>query len=402
MKILIADKLSPLAEEHLAADGNEVRTDPSLTTDDLVTEIGEATNVLVVRSTKITKDVIDAASKLGLIVRAGAGFNTIDVDHASERGIYVANCPGKNADAVAELAIGLLIAADRQIVNANVDLRAGRWEKSIYGKAYGLKGRTLGLLGFGAIGKAVARRALGLEMKVLAWSRSLTDEIADQVGVERAGSAAEIAEQSDAVSVHLPLNDATKHFVNATFLEKMRPSSILINTSRGGLVDSAALAKAVEEKSLRVGIDVFENEPSGGKAAFDQVELANLVTCTPHIGASTDQTAEAIAAEVVRIIRQYRENGFPPSPVNMQRTSPAACRLTVQHLNQVGVLATILDGIRAENINVLEMQNAIFDGAKTATCTLRLDAVPASEWLEQLVPNNSSILNVTVQEARIA
>lgn len=396
MKILIADKLSPLAEELLKADGNEVRTDPSLTTDDLVTKIGDATNVLVVRSTRVTKDIIDAAGKLGLIVRAGAGFNTIDVDHASERGIYVANCPGKNADAVAELAIGLLIAADRQIVNASVDLRAGNWEKSKYGKAYGLKGRTLGLLGFGAIGKAVAKRALGMEMKVLAWSRSLTDEIADQFGVERAGSAAEVAERSDAVSVHLPLNDATQHFVDAAFLGKMRPSSILINTSRGELVDSAALAKAVEEKSLRVGIDVFENEPSGGQAAFDQVDLANIVTCTPHIGASTDQTAEAIATEVVRIIRQYRENGFPPSPVNMQRTSPAACRLTVQHLNKVGVLATILDGIRAENINVLEMQNAIFDGAKTASCTLRLDAVPASEWLERLV-KNEAILNVTIQ-----
>ncbi len=396
MKILIADKLSPLAEELLKADGNEVRTDPSLTTDDLVTKIGDATNVLVVRSTRVTKDIVDAAGKLGLIVRAGAGFNTIDVDHASERGIYVANCPGKNADAVAELAIGLLIAADRQIVNASVDLRAGNWEKSKYGKAYGLKGRTLGLLGFGAIGKAVAKRALGMEMKVLAWSRSLTDEIADQFGVERAGSAAEVAERSDAVSVHLPLNDATQHFVDAAFLGKMRPSSILINTSRGELVDSAALAKAVEEKSLRVGIDVFENEPSGGQAAFDQVDLANIVTCTPHIGASTDQTAEAIATEVVRIIRQYRENGFPPSPVNMQRTSPAACRLTVQHLNKVGVLATILDGIRAENINVLEMQNAIFDGAKTASCTLRLDAVPASEWLERLV-KNEAILNVTIQ-----
>ena len=396
MKILIADKLSPLAAEQLTADGNEVRTEPSFSTDDLVSQIGN-TNVLVVRSTKVTKDVIDAAGKLGLIIRAGAGFNTIDVECASDRGIYVANCPGKNADAVAELAIGLLVAADRQIVNANVDLRNGEWAKSKYGKSYGLKGRTLGILGFGAIGKAVAKRALGMEMKVLAWSRSLTDNVADQHQVQRAESALDVAKQSDAVSVHLPLSDATRHFVGTEFLQQMRPASILINTSRGELVDTAALKDAVEAKQLKVGIDVFEDEPSGGKAAFTQTDLASMVTCTPHIGASTDQTAEAIAAEVVKIVRDYRERGFPSSPVNMKRTSSAACRLTVQHLNKVGVLATILDGLRAENINVLEMQNAIFDGAKTASCTLRLDAMPDSKWLERLVPENEAILNATIQ-----
>ncbi len=394
MKVLIADKLASSVVDSLSQDGWEVVSDPTLTADDLPGKLSDV-DVLIVRSTRVTRDAIEAAGPLGLVIRAGSGVNTIDVESASHRGIHVANCPGKNADAVAELAIGLLIAADRQIANSTFDLRAGLWKKGDYGKARGLKTRTLGLLGFGAIGQSVARRALGLEMKVLAWSRSLDEQCAQQHGVTRADSPSDVMRQSDAVSVHLPLTDQTANFVNQELLDLLMPGAILINTSRGELVDEQALMAAIETKQLRVGLDVFCDEPAGSSGEFASTPLAERITATHHIGASTDQTSEAIADEVVRIVRVYRQTGRPAGSVNLCQKSPATHALTVRHLNQVGVLASVLDGLREENINVEEMENTIFDGAKAASCTLRLDASPTAQLLTQL-ETNDSILRVSL------
>ncbi len=395
MHVLIADKLSAKTVASLQALGCEVSVRPELSADDLPEEIGSA-QILVVRSTKVTAATIEAAKELELIIRAGSGYDTIDVQAASARGIHVANCPGKNANAVAELTIGLLIAADRQIASACADLRAGRWKKKRYGEAYGLKNRTLGLLGFGSIGQAVSRAALGLQMKVMAWSRSLTDDVAEEHEVRRAESPAQIA-ACDAVSVHLPSTAETKHIVGHEFLSQMRDGAILVNTSRGPLVDTAALREAIRSKHLRVALDVYEQEPPGGEATFDDVSLAAEITGTPHIGASTEQTSEAIAAEVVRIVRVFRETGRPCGSVNLCQRSPATCQLVVRHLNQVGVLAGVLDGLREEQINVEEMENMIFEGALAASCTLRLDGQPSTQLLQQLRVN-PAILHVTLAQ----
>ncbi len=216
MNILIADKLSPDTAARLEALGARVTVQPGLSAEALPAALAE-THILVVRSTQVTADAFAAAPQLALVIRAGAGVNTIDVAAASERGVYVANCPGKNTAAVAELAIGLLIAADRGIVDASVALRSGKWRKKHFGAARGLKGRTLGILGYGAIGRAVAQRAQGLEMKALAWSRSLTAERAEAEGVEYAAAPAELAARSDAVSVHVALTDGTRHLIGAEF-----------------------------------------------------------------------------------------------------------------------------------------------------------------------------------------
>ena len=235
-------------------------------------------------------------------------MDTIDLTAASERGIYVANCPGKNTAAVAELAIGLLVAADRRIVDATVSMRDGAWQKKEFGKARGLAGRTLGILGFGAIGRAMAQRAAGLKMEVVVWSRSLTPEIAEEYGVGFADSPEALAAASDAVSIHLASTPETKHRVGKTFLDAMKPGATLVNASRGPLVDTVALRAAIAEKGLRVGLDVFEGEPAGGETKWADKELAMLATCTPHIGASTDQAAEAVADEVVRIVKFVHRN----------------------------------------------------------------------------------------------
>jgi D-3-phosphoglycerate dehydrogenase len=383
MKVLIADKLSDTTVSALEALGAEVTTDAKLTAEDLPAAIGDA-EVLVVRSTKVTSATIDAAPALSLIVRAGAGVNTIDLAAASSRGIHVANCPGKNTDAVAELAIGLLIAADRRIVGATNDLRAGRWRKKEYGKAHGLKGRTLGIVGLGAIGKAVACRARGLEMNVVAWSRSLTEEKAEALGVGYCQSPLALADQADAVAVHLASKPETKHLIGTEFLSHMKDGAILINASRGEVVDTAALIEAVKAKNLRVGLDVYENEPSAGAPDFDQTELAELVSCTPHIGASTDQASEATAEEVVRVIKTYKDTGKPVNTVNIRATSSAVTNLVIRHYNHVGVLAGVLDELRNEDVNIEEMENTIFDGGQTASCTLRIDSEPSPKTIEKI------------------
>jgi D-3-phosphoglycerate dehydrogenase / 2-oxoglutarate reductase len=383
MNVLIADKLSTETAQRLMALGPNVAVQANLSAEELPAALGD-THILVVRSTQVTKEAISSAPQLALIVRAGAGVNTIDVAEASRRGVYVANCPGKNTAAVAELAIGLLIAADRGIVEATLALRSGKWRKKQFGAARGLKGRTLGILGYGAIGRAVAERAKGLQMRIAAWSRSLTLETAEAEGVEHAATPLELAEMSDAVSVHLALTDDTRGLVGEELFRALRPGAIFINTSRGELINTAALKRAIASRRLRVGLDVFEDEPAGGEGEFADVELAAAVAATPHIGASTDEASEAIAAEVVRIVEIFLKTGRPPGVVNLCARSPATHQLVVRHFNRVGVLAGVLDGLREEGVNVEEMGNTIFAGAEAACCTLHLDQPPSEKLLTRL------------------
>ncbi len=393
-RVLIADRLSDIVIQQLQSLGAAVTNQPELDAERLC-EAVPGFEILVVRSTEVSQAAIDAAAQLGLIVRAGAGVNTIDVAAASRRGIYVTNCPGVNAAAVAELTLGLLVAADRRLVDACVEMRAGRWRKKEYSKSRGLKDRTLGILGFGAIGRAVAARALAMEMHVVAWSRSLTPELAELHGVQQVSSPLEVAAQSNAVSIHLPLNDATRHVINTQFLAAMPPHAILVNTSRGELVDTSALRQAIAGRGLKFASDVFEGEPEGGESTWNDVDLARQITCTPHIGASTDQTSEAIGREVVRIIRDYLQRGTVPGAVNILDRTPATHRLVVRHYNRVGVLATVLDGLRLERINVEEMQNQIFQEARAALCVLALDGPPSSDFLRRLA-EDENILQVAL------
>jgi D-3-phosphoglycerate dehydrogenase / 2-oxoglutarate reductase len=390
MKILIADKLSEKAITQLKEMGATVVVNPSLNSGDLPGALQEI-EILVVRSTKVTAEAINSATSLSLIIRAGAGVNTIDLKEASNRGIHVANCPGKNTEAVAELAIGLLISADRRIPDATRDLRDGKWKKKEYAKARGLKGRKLGIVGLGSIGRAVAKRAKGLEMNVIAWSRSLTREKADNLDIGYCESPGDLAELSDAVSIHLAANAETKHLLGKEFFEKMKEGAILINTSRGQVVDTVALINAIREKDLRVGLDVYENEPPAGDPEFPLKELANMTFCTPHIGASTMQASEAVAAEVVRIVKSYKNRGKPVHAVNIRAKTSAVINLIIRHFNHVGVLAGVLDELRNEGVNIEEMENTIFEGGLTASCTLKLDEKPSGKMIKKLQRNKDII-----------
>lgn len=383
MKVLIADKLAPAAVESLEALGGIITNKPELKAEDIPSEIGD-NEILIVRSTKVTAETITSASALSLIIRAGAGVNTIDLEAAAAKGIFVANCPGKNSSAVAELAIGLLIAADRRISFAHKDIANGEWKKKEYGKAAGLRGRTLGVIGIGAIGKEVISVAQSIGMNVAGWSRSLTPEKAEELGIEYCSTPLEVAEKADAVSLHIAAKPETTHMVNEEFLSKMKDGAILVNTSRGEIVDTGALKKAVQEKGLRVALDVFENEPKGGVAEFADSELAKIATCTPHIGASTDQSTEAIAEEVVNILSAYKSTGIPLNVVNLRSKAASENSLVIRHYNKVGVLAEVLISLKENGINIEEMQNTIFEGDLTSTCVMSLDCSPSEELLEKI------------------
>jgi D-3-phosphoglycerate dehydrogenase / 2-oxoglutarate reductase len=395
MLVLIADKFEQSGRDGLQAIGCEISYQPDLKDESLVEGIRKANpDVLVVRGTRVTEQML-AAGQIKLVVRAGAGYNTIDVAAASRRGIYVSNCPGKNSIAVAELAFALILALDRRIAENVIALRRGEWNKKEFSKARGLFGRTLGLIGVGKIGQEMIPRARAFGMPVIAWSRSLTPERAAAIGVENRAHAKDVAKEADVVSVHLALNPATQDFIGADFFAAMRDGAYFVNTARGEVVNQAALVEAMKTRGLRVGLDVFAEEPTSAKAEFSDPSRgeANLYG-THHIGASTNQAQEAIAAETVRIVRDFKETGNVPNVINLARQTPATHRLVVRHLDRPGVLAAVLDAIKAEQINVQEMENIVFDGAEAAVARINLDNAPSGEVLHRLLTGNADIIEL--------
>ena len=392
--ILIADKFEASGIATLESLGHRVICDPTLDPETLPDAIASHDpQVLIVRSTKVRANAIERAGRLALIVRAGAGTDNIDVVAASGRGIPVANCPGKNALAVAEIAWGLILACDRRIPDQVADLRNGVWNKKEYGKAAGLAGRTLGLVGLGTIGQAIVERGNAFDMRVFAWSRNISDARAEAAGCHACESLLNLARMSDVVCVSVAANADTEKLIGREFLAAMKPGAILVNTSRGSVIDEEALADAIREKGIRAGLDVFANEPSGGTGEFAE-SIVSLpgVYGTHHVGASTDQAQTAIAEETVRIVREHLEHGRVPNCINIAEGSGAAT-VTVRHLNRPGVLAAICEVLSRGELNVEDMENIIFTGGAAASARLRVSAVPADALIAEIAarPNVLSV-----------
>jgi len=329
--------------------------------------------------------VFENARSLSLVIRAGAGVNTIDVKAASEKGVYVANCPGQNAVAVAELAVGLIVALDRRIPDNVAALREGKWRKKELSKAQGLMGRRLGLVGTGAIATAVGARALAMGMIVRAFSRHFTDARAEELGFERAHSVLEVARDAYVLSVHVPGGAGTKGLISAAVLAALPEGALFVNTARADVVDPAALLQEAKSGRIRVAVDVFDGEPAGGEADFTS-ELAKLpnVYGTHHIGASTEQAQDAIAKEAVRIVESFLSRGEVPHCVNVASHTPARWQLIVRHQDKVGVLANVLNEIRQAGINAQGIENTVFEGAAAACCKIQLDARPPDEVVARI------------------
>ncbi|MGE3109148.1 MAG: NAD(P)-dependent oxidoreductase [Phycisphaerales bacterium] len=324
MKILIADKFEQWGRDGLAALGCEIVNQPDVTADALVGAIEKTRpDVIVVRSKKVARPAIDAAASMSLkaIIRAGAGYDNIDTKAAAGCGISVCNCPGTNAVAVAELTMGLLIALDRRIADQTAELRAGKWNKKEYAVARGLKGMTLGVVGMGAIGREVTRRAQAFGMRIIGHSLNMSRDRAQDLHIEDGGATRAdllaILPRCDAVTVHVAANPESDRMCDGEFFAAMKPGAYFINTSRGSVMDESALREAITSRKLRAGLDVFQDEPAEGACAWTTPTAALPgVVCTHHVGASTDQAQLAVAEEVIRIVRVFRESGRWENRVN--------------------------------------------------------------------------------------
>ena len=404
MKILFADAIDPTTVSELAAREHDCVVEPALGAEELPGWVA-GFEALVVRSTRVTADTIGAADALELIVRAGAGTNTIDTRSAADAGIYVTNVPGRNAVAVAELTMGLLLAIDRHIPDNVADLRSGRWDKKRYGEAQGLLGRTMGIVGLGDIGLAVAERASAFGMELLglrkAGRRPWVVARIGSLGFHLVDTLEELVSTAHAVSIHVPAAEDTVGLIDARLLAMMRPGSILLNTSRGDVVDGPALLEALDSRGLWAGLDVYPDEPASGAGEWDS-ELARHpnVVGTHHIGASTEQAQRAIAQGVVEIIDAF-QRGEVLNCVNLAPTRLGTCTLHVRHFDRVGVLAAVFDILRRREINVEQMENRIFAGGNAAVATIDVGDDLPRELLAQIgsIPDVIHVSVVTAEEA---
>ena len=390
LKVLIADKLPEKYIDELKKMELDVEFSPKLGENDLP-EAAKDKDILVVRSTKVNAKTIETAQHLNLIIRAGAGVNNIDIPAANKKGIYVANCPGKNAVAVAELAIGLMISLDRRIPDNVIDFRNGKWNKADYSKARGLKGRTLGVIGVGNIGKEVAKRAQAFGMNV--YGKDITR--IEGVQIKDFSEMDQLLPLCDVISIHLPSTPETKGLFNKKMFSYLKPDTLIINTSRPDIIDEDALLEAIGEKNLRVAMDVFKDEPE-----YKQGEVKSHLQSNPniyvthHIGASTEQAQNAVAEETVNIIKHFLHSGIIDHWVNRARISDAKYQLVVKHFDKPGVLASILDVIRKGDINIEEIENIIFDGGVAAICTMKLMKAATTEMLKK-IDENPDVLSVS-------
>jgi D-3-phosphoglycerate dehydrogenase / 2-oxoglutarate reductase len=401
MRLLFADRLPEQTIQDLEARGHDCVMDPTLTADDLPGRI-EGFDGLVVRSTKVPAAVFAAGDRLALVIRAGAGTNTIDTDAAAAHGVFVSNVPGRNAAAVAELTMALLLAVDRRIADNVADLRAGTWNKARYSKAAGVLGSTMGIIGLGSIGLAVAERAtaFGIRVQSLAKPERADHTVArcEELGITMSESLTSLLSTSDVVSLHVPANADTRHLVDADFLGRMKPGAILLNTSRGEVVDEAALLAALDAGTVRAGLDVFAHEPGGGSGEWTSPLAQHPgVVGTHHIGASTEQAQRAIAAGVAEIVEAFAA-GESRHCVNLEPRRLGASTLTIRHLDRVGVLAQVLDRLSSAHLNVEHMQNRIFRGGDAAVATIDVAGDVTDALLDDLrgVPHVLGVTQVTL------
>jgi D-3-phosphoglycerate dehydrogenase / 2-oxoglutarate reductase len=346
-KVLIADALSPRAAEILTARGITVDFLPGLPREELESRIGLYDGLAVRSATKITKDLLKHAGKLRVIGRAGIGVDNIDVEAGTQRGIVVMNTPYGNSVTAAEHTIALLFALCRQIPAADRSTQAGKWEKSRF-MGVELSGKTLGIIGCGNVGAAVAERALGLRLKVIAYDPFLSPERARGLGVEKVALEALYA-RADFITLHTPLTEATRNLIDRHALATMKPGVRLINCARGGLVVEQDLAEALDSGHVAgAAIDVFAEEPAFDSPLFGR---DNLVA-TPHLGASTTEAQENVALEIAEQMADFLLTGAVSNAVNMPSLSAEEARRLSPYMKlaeQLGSFAGQLTetGVRA-------------------------------------------------------
>lgn len=396
MTVYIADKLPTEAIDQLKLLGVTVDSNPAVTSSDLDDGLENA-QVLIVRSTVVSIKCIKNSPQLSLIIRAGAGVNNIDMEAASNMGIYVANCPGQNSIAVAELTMGLILALDRYLPDNVSDFRDGNWNKAIYSKAEGLFGKTLGVIGTGQIGKEVIKRAKAFGMPVVAWSRSLNPASANEMGIAYAESVEKVASECDILTVHLAMTPDTEKIISKKVLSNLKEGAYFINTARAGVVDENALYDELSSGRIKAGLDVFSEEPEYKYGSFSsRFQGLSNVYITHHIGASTNQAQLAVAADAVDIVRGYVETGKVRNWLNRCEHTDAPWQLVVRHYDKPGVIANVMNDLKEADINAQELENVIFEGKKTACCTIQLDAEPTDKMIQNIRTRQNEVISATL------
>ena len=309
MKIIVADKISERGIALLRETGWEIVTPAAAA---LPSEIGSADGLVVRSATKVTAALMEAAPRLRVVGRAGVGVDNVDIEAATRRGVLVMNTPGGNSVSVAEHTFALMLALARAVPQSNASIQAGRWEKSSTSGTE-LRGKTIGLVGFGRVGTEVARRAHGMDMKVVAYDPYVTPAAAKEVQVELV-TLEELLKRSDFVSLHTSLSPATEKMINATTLAQMKRGARLINCARGELIDEAALAEALKSGKLAgAAVDTFAIEPPKNSPL---IGLPNLIA-TPHIAGSTAEAQEEVGTAIAQQVRDYLADGVIRNSVNV-------------------------------------------------------------------------------------
>ncbi len=315
-KVLISDKMDPNAARIFEARGCDVDVITGETPEQLIARIGDYDGLAIRSSTKVTKEVLDAAKKLKVIGRAGIGVDNVDIPYASAKGVVVMNTPFGNSITTAEHAIALMFALARQLPEADASTQAGKWEKNRF-MGVELTGKTLGLIGAGNIGGIVADRALGLKMKVVAYDPFLSAERAVEMGIEKV-ELDELLTRADFITLHTPLTDQTRNILSKENLAKTKKGVRIVNCARGGLIDEAALKEGLDSGHIAgAALDVFAVEPAKESPLFG---TPNFV-CTPHLGASTNEAQVNVALQVADQLSDFLVNGGVTNALNMPSLS---------------------------------------------------------------------------------
>ena len=319
-RVLVADDLSSEGVEVLRRAGLEVDVRVGMKPEELEAAIGDYDAIAVRSATKVTARVLEKASRLRVVGRAGVGIDNVDLEAATRRGVVVMNSPGGSSVTVAELAVGMMLALSRHIPQATVSIKAGKWEKKRF-QGHELSGKTLGVVGIGNIGSVVVDRARSMKMSVVAYDPFISAEAAEQLGVELV-TLDELWARADVVSLHVPLTEQTRNVVNAATLARMKKGVLLVNCARGGLVDEKALAEALASGHVGgAALDVFEKEP----VSPDNPLLAqDRFICTPHLGASTEEAQAAVAVGIAEQLAAYLTRGEVRNAVNVPSMSKEA------------------------------------------------------------------------------
>ena len=315
-KVLISDKMDPNAARIFEERGCDVDVITGQTPEELLKIIGQYDGLAIRSSTTVTPEILDAATNLKVIGRAGIGVDNVDIPYASAKGVVVMNTPFGNSITTAEHAIAMIFALARQIPEADASTQASKWEKSRF-MGVEVTGKTLGLIGAGNIGSIVASRALGIKMKVIAYDPFLTEERAVEQGIEKVDLDSLLA-RADFISLHTPLTDQTRNILSAESLAKTKPGVRIVNCARGGLIDEAALKEGLESGHIAgAALDVFAKEPAKDNPLFG---TKNFI-CTPHLGASTDEAQVNVALQVAEQLSDYLVNGGVTNALNMPSLS---------------------------------------------------------------------------------